>query len=102
MKVFRPAARAIMFAVLCTLGLGNAHAQATNSGDIRGTVTDSTGALLPGVTVIVTNNDTGVTTTYTTNGSGLYDTSSIVVGNYRVTFAKDGFASFERSSVSRQ
>jgi len=102
MKAFRPAARAIMFAVLCTLGLGNAHAQATNSGDIRGTVTDSTGALLPGVTVIVTNNDTGITNTYTTNGAGLYDTSSIVIGNYRVTFAKDGFASFERSSVSLQ
>jgi len=102
MKIFRSAVRTFTFVALCTLGLSSAHAQATNSGDIRGTVTDSTGALLPGVTVIVTNNDTGVTNTYTTNGSGLYDTSSIVVGNYRLTFAKDGFASFERSSVSLQ
>lgn len=79
-----------------------ASAQAINSGDIRGTVTDSTGALLPDVTVTVTNNDTGVTRTYVTNGAGLYDTSSIIIGNYKLTFEKDGFAKFERSSISLQ
>ena len=35
-------------------------AQSTNSGDIRGSVTDPSGALIPGVTVVVTNVDTGV------------------------------------------
>src|SRR5665213_3633028 len=87
--------RMIAVAVIGILGLGSAYAQSTNSGDIRGTVTDSTGALLPGVTVTVTNNNTGVTKTLVTNDAGLYDTSSIVVGNYKLTFEKTGFAKFE-------
>ncbi|HEY5214433.1 MAG TPA: TonB-dependent receptor [Acidobacteriaceae bacterium] len=94
--------RVIAIAVIGVLGLGSAYAQSTNSGDIRGTVTDSTGALLPGVTVTVTNNNTGVTKTLVTNDAGLYDTSSIVVGNYKLTFEKTGFAKFERSSVTLQ
>ncbi|MGA7857244.1 MAG: carboxypeptidase-like regulatory domain-containing protein, partial [Terracidiphilus sp.] len=49
-------------------------AQNTNSGDIRGTVTDSTGALIPGATVTVKDVDKDVTSTYETNSAGLYDT----------------------------
>ena len=54
---------------------GAALAQGTNSGDVRGTVTDSNGALLPGVKVTVVNVDTGVTKELTTDSAGLYDTS---------------------------
>ena len=42
----------------------------------------------PGVTVTVTNVDTGVAKSFVTNQSGLYDTDSIVTGNYTVTFTK--------------
>lgn len=94
--------RLLAIAVLGLCGFGSAHAQATGSGDIRGTVTDSTGALLPGVTVTVTNNDTGVSRSYVTNHDGLYDTNAIVVGNYGLIFEKAGFATFERSSISLQ
>lgn len=89
--------------VLAIAGAGFAgigFAQSTNSGDIRGTVTDNTGAVIPGVTVTVTNNNTGVTKTLTTNGAGLYDSSSVVAGNYKITFEKGGFARLERSSVT--
>ena len=88
------------FAVVCILMVGSVFAQSTNSGDIRGTVTDSTGALLPDVTVTVVNNDTGVSKILTTNKDGLYDTSSIVIGNYQITFEKAGFKRFERSSIT--
>jgi hypothetical protein len=87
-------------AVVCALAIGAAGGQAINSGDIRGTVTDSTGALLPDVTVTVVNVNTGVTKVLTTNHDGLYDTSSIVVGTYTVTFEKQGFEKFERSSIT--
>ncbi|HMC27235.1 MAG TPA: carboxypeptidase-like regulatory domain-containing protein, partial [Verrucomicrobiae bacterium] len=53
-------------------------AQSTNAGDIRGSVTDASGALIPGVSVTVTNVNTGVTKTFVTNDSGIYDTDSIV------------------------
>jgi hypothetical protein len=75
-------------------------AQSTNSGDIRGSVTDPSGALIPGVTVTVLNVDTGVSKDFTTNQDGLYDTSSIVTGSYKVTFTKDGFDTLVRGPVS--
>jgi len=81
---------------------GACFAQSTNSGDIRGTVTDPSGALIPGVTVTVVNVDTGVSKSFTTNQSGLYDTDSIVTGQYTVTFVKDGFEKLVRGPVTLQ
>ncbi len=51
--------------VFCVGNIG--FAQNSNSGDIRGTVTDSSGAVVPGANVTVTNNDTGVVNKYVTN-----------------------------------
>jgi hypothetical protein len=88
-------------AVLLWAGLaGIAFAQSTNSGDIRGVVTDSTGAALPGVNVTVANVNTGVSKVYVTNNDGVYDTSSIVAGTYKITFAKSGFSELVRPSVT--
>lgn len=78
---------------------GIGFGQNTNSGDIRGTVLDASGAVLPGANVRVTNLDTGVVTNYVTNGDGIYDTNSILPGNYSIEFSKDGFTSLKRSPV---
>jgi hypothetical protein len=86
--------------VFCLLMTGIGLAQSTNSGDIRGSVTDATGALIPGVTVTVLNVDTGVSKDYVTNQDGLYDTSSIVAGSYKLTFAKDGFEGLVRGPIT--
>ena len=91
---------AVLAGVFLAGSFGAAFGQATNAGDISGTVTDTSGAAIPGATVTVTNIDTGVTQTYTTNAAGVYDTSSIVAGNYKVTFSKDGFSTLVRSSVT--
>src|SRR5215470_16795814 len=77
-------------------------AQSTNSGDIRGTITDTTGALIAGVTVTVVNVNTGVSRTYTSNDAGIYDTDSIVTGSYTVTFTKEGFQKLVRGPVTVQ
>jgi hypothetical protein len=74
--------------------------QSVNSGDIRGTVTDTTGALVPGVTVTVLNVDTGVSRDYVSNQDGVYDTSSIVTGSYKLTFSKEGFEKFVRGPIT--
>src|SRR6202048_2180282 len=76
------------------------RAQNTNSGDINGTVTDNTGAAVPGATVTVLNVDTGVSKTYVTNDAGVYDTSSIVAGTYKLTFARTGFSTLVRPSIT--
>ncbi|MGA2169719.1 MAG: TonB-dependent receptor [Terracidiphilus sp.] len=77
-------------------------AQSTNSGDIRGSATDKSGALIPDVTVTVLNVDTGVSKDYSTNQDGLYDTSSIVAGSYTVTFTKTGFEQLVRGPITLQ
>jgi len=76
------------------------RAQNTNSADIRGTATDSSGAVIPDVTVTVLNLEKGVSEDYHTNSAGLYDTGPIVTGTYKVTFSKAGFSQFVRSSVT--
>src|SRR5260370_41792094 len=75
-------------------------AQSTNSSDLRGTVTDSTGAVIAGATVTIVNTETGVTTTLTTNDSGIYDSVSIRPGKYRITFSKEGFTKLVRDGVT--
>uniref|UniRef100_A0A7V4XS71 TonB-dependent receptor n=1 Tax=Acidobacterium capsulatum TaxID=33075 RepID=A0A7V4XS71_9BACT len=77
-----------------------AFAQSTNSGDITGTVTDTTGAVIPGVTVTVKDVDKQVMHTYMTNGAGVYDTNSIVPDHYLVTFTKDGFQTYVRGPIT--
>ncbi|HVT98527.1 MAG TPA: TonB-dependent receptor [Acidobacteriaceae bacterium] len=86
--------------LLFALSTGMAFAQATNSADITGTVTDATGAVIPGVTVTVTDVDKNVEHTYTTNAAGLYDTGPIVPeDNYTIVFKKDGFSSLQRGPM---
>ncbi|MGA2098747.1 MAG: carboxypeptidase-like regulatory domain-containing protein, partial [Candidatus Acidiferrum sp.] len=56
-------------AVLAPLASG----QNSNTGELKGSVLDPSGALVPGVVVAIKNVDTGVVTTTTTNQAGLYD-----------------------------
>jgi hypothetical protein len=76
-----------------------ALSQNRSSGEIRGTVTDSSGAVLPGVTVTLVNIDTGVKTELTTNASGIYDSVSTRTGTYNVSFEKPGFKKLVRGQV---
>src|SRR6202030_877547 len=78
------------------LGVCSSLAQSTNSGDIRGTVMDTSGAAVPAVDVTITNVDTGEVQHFTTNDSGIYDTASTRAGNYNITFTKQGFKQLTR------
>jgi Carboxypeptidase regulatory-like domain/TonB dependent receptor-like, beta-barrel len=80
-------------AALCVLLCAGAmaFAQSSSTGDIRGTVTDSSGAVIPGATVTVVNIATGELKVFTTNGTGIYDTVSTPNGAYRVTISAPGF-----------
>jgi hypothetical protein len=79
--------------VICLLAFAAnlSFAQSTNSGEIRGTVTDPTGAVVAGATVTLVNVDTGETKDFVTNENGIYDTVSTRPGNYTLTFGKQGF-----------
>jgi hypothetical protein len=92
--------RWILPLLLAVIGSGACLAQSINAGDIRGSVTDPTGALVPGVTVTAMNVDTGVAKDFTTNQDGLYDTNSIVPGHYTLTFTKEGFEQLVRGPIT--
>jgi hypothetical protein len=90
----------VLVCALLTAGSGLCIAQNTSSGDLRGTATDTTGAVLQGVTVKVTDIDRGVTRTYETDGAGLYDTGAIPEGHYQLSFTKSGFETYVRGPVT--
>jgi len=77
-----------------------ATGQNANSGEIKGVVTDSSGAVVPNVRVVISNVQTGVTTTTTTNGSGIYDVPSVQYGNYSITFSAPGFREVVRNGIT--
>jgi hypothetical protein len=82
-----------VFAVLLTTpGAG----QSLVSGDITGIVTDQSGAVVPGASVTLKNNDTGQTQTATTNPSGVYRFSLLSPGQYTVSVSASGFQNVER------
>jgi len=90
-----PLARLIATGVLFA---GSILAQATNA-SVGGIVTDSSGAVIPSVTVTATNIGTGVATKTTTNQSGAYEFPSLQQGNYRVESVLTGFRTIVMSPV---
>jgi hypothetical protein len=75
--------------------------QSRNTGEIRGTVSAG-GAVLPGVTVTLTNKDTGETKDFVTNKDGIYDTVSTPAGNYTISFTAKGFKKLVRGPIPLQ
>lgn len=96
-RVFSAGAPAVL---LLTALAGTAAAQNRNAGEIRGTVSDTTAASVPGVSVSITNVSTGVTQQFTTNAAGVYVAPAVLAGNYTITFVKEGFRRLVRSGVS--
>jgi len=71
-------------------------------GEITGVVTDSSGGLVVGATVTVTNPETGVTRTATTNTAGNYTFPSLLPGIYSVKSEMQGFQAEIRNGVELQ
>ncbi|MGA9041619.1 MAG: carboxypeptidase-like regulatory domain-containing protein, partial [Terriglobales bacterium] len=78
---------AVFGAVVC---LGQAPV-----GSLMGTAHDSTGAVMPGVSVVVTNKDTGLERKMTTSGEGIFSAASLPAGSYAVKATATGFRSID-------
>src|SRR5215470_1448423 len=79
-------------AALCELTLATfLHAQTVTTGAITGTVTDPSGAAIPGVTITTSERATGATRTAETDASGSYRISLLPPGRYSLRFAAQGF-----------
>jgi len=93
--------KSLAYTFVCLL-LAASVAQAQGvgtSGDITGTVVDSLGGLLPGVTISVVDTQTGLKRTVATDGAGQYRVAGLSPSTYEVSAALSGFATDLRKSV---
>lgn len=97
--------RKIIASLLVTLCLfclaSTGHAQGTNLGTIRGTVSDPNGAVIPNAAVQVTDQETGLSRDLTTDAQGNYEAAALKPGNYRVTVTASGFKTAATDVVVR-
>jgi hypothetical protein len=105
MRFFRLQGIALVFAVAFALGFvvatqqPSAYCQETTAGMV-GTVTDSSGAAVPGATVTLVNTTTGAKYTETTGAIGFYRFANIPPGEgYEVTFTAKGFAAMKVTGI---
>ena len=78
-----------------------AHAQQTLGG-ITGTVTDASGAVLPGTMVTLVGDQTKLTRTQTTGDTGSYLFANLPIGSFTLTFTHDGFQTQSVPSITVQ
>ena len=69
------------------------------SAALRGTVTDSSGAIVPSAKLTVTNTATNAARAVESNESGVYSITNLPVGIYTIKAEKQGFAAVEFSKV---
>src|SRR5262247_1413428 len=87
----RAMARAAIAAALMGFASITALAQGGVTSTLSGTVSDSSGAVIPGASVIVKRADTGVTTEAVTNTDGQFTIPQLAAGKYTVTVTLSGF-----------
>jgi hypothetical protein len=76
-----------------------AIAQTGGQGAIEGTVTDSTGAVVPNATVTVTDQASKVSTTRSTSSAGLYNIAPLIPDSYTVTVTAKGFQTSKQQNI---
>src|SRR5499426_2486584 len=94
----RSAICGIVVTVVVVLWGTLAYGQNT-AGTILGTVSDESGARLPGVTVTITHLDTGIVRSVTTDEAGRYRAPALSLGNYEVKAELTGFRTALRSGI---
>ncbi len=89
----------VLFAAIVLLWGSTASAQLTGKGEIKGVVTDPSGAVVPGAIVTATSTTQGTKITRTTSSSGDFDLPSLNPDIYRVTITAKGFQTLTQENV---
>jgi hypothetical protein len=91
---------AALFLLATSSALYPALAQ-SNSGSIQGTVTDATGAIIPGAKVTIVNPVSGLSRSAITDGSGRYQFTNLPFNPYHITISAAGFNSISQDADVR-
>jgi hypothetical protein len=89
--------RLFTLALLLVLRVSVGHASIT--GSISGTVTDPTGAVVPGATVVAYNTETGIQNSTQTNAQGFYSFPALAAGHYEVRIRATGFQEYRQTGL---
>jgi hypothetical protein len=81
--------------------LAYSQAVSTNGGAIQGTITDPTGASIPGATIIIREPATGYIHTLKSDSAGYYSVGPLIPGDYTITFSAPSFKGLQESTVVR-
>jgi hypothetical protein len=68
-------------------------------GSFTGTVTDPSGAVIPGATVEIINDGTGATRQVTTSSAGVFNVPNLDIGDYKVRVTAKGFSTYDRTGL---
>ncbi|HWB97726.1 MAG TPA: carboxypeptidase regulatory-like domain-containing protein, partial [Bryobacteraceae bacterium] len=88
--------------VLCGIVFGPSIWAQTSEAQITGLITDASGAVLPGASITVTNEATGIRRMTAANEAGLYVVPLLPPGNYGLTVKKEGFRIAEHRGITLQ
>ena len=88
-----------LLTLLFVMGTPFLMAQSAGTSSLSGTITDPSGAAIPGVSVTLTSNDTAQTRSATTGADGQYKFTLLPPGSYKVRFSASGFKTSEVGSV---
>ncbi len=94
--------RRVLAVLIALAALASPALAQTPSGEISGLVTDSSGSILPGVRVTLTNIATNGIRLATTNESGLYVFPAVPSGTYKLKIELEGFSTVERANIQVQ
>ena len=91
--------KAVLSALVFSLALPALAFGQRTTATVRGTIRDATQAVMPGVTVTATNEDTGLVRAVTTNDAGAYSVADLPIGRYKVEAELSGFKKASRTNV---
>ena len=93
--------RILPFAGFLFAALVAPAAQSGNAGPVHGTVTDPSGAVIPGATVHLTNSVSGLDRTAQTDPTGQFEIDNVPFNNYNLSVSAPGFAPQSQGFVLR-
>jgi hypothetical protein len=91
--------RLVVVSLLAVLILCLRCSAQTGQATVTGEITDSQGRVVPSVSVVFTNVNTGIASTTTTNGQGVYSLPALQPGIYRANLTKEGFKSVVKPDI---
>lgn len=90
---------ALMIVAITSMGVSQAIS--VNGGSIQGTITDTSGAVVPNSQIAIRGTDTGSIKNLTTDSAGFYSVGPLNPGNYTVSVASPGFQKLDVKTVVR-